>query len=851
MTTPNENEDYDFARSSEIQELLKAATDGGIDTELLREILWLITAHTKLIGFLWTARRLKEILLKISDEWPQVLEEIGIDSWQPVLEWILDNRDQLEKSLGADFARKLNTSKHNPILGSASASFPMYTVLCEPLPGGPAGSHFLLLSAHLLISYILSLRENSSLEDFEKRGSELKWTFSPNSVSTAARAVRRYAMAVNHPLLQSMTVTLPPEDFADYLADAEEPSDMHFAADHRGLVRFLEKCHGLREWNDTTGGGGGSGGGGGKWIGDRFEAPKMTIEKYQQDPDVGEEDQWGSIETVRFQSGSSKSRKERLKSGLHPEEGETEEEVLLSDFDCGITKQDPGSLVRAAHAKARHIAKHNQVFSWTYDTLADAEIGDLLTRLADSYATLQATQPWTQVQISEAETLLFLQVTLWTGCDIERAGTMEIRHAQESFVDGDATQLIVMPSDGTTDRMHWRIKALAPTYASSVTGDPGQFRPSEKFIDLPDVVGMASQIKTMIELPRSSKKVDRRLFQETSEQIVKAAKAWLTKYYPNGRITLQKIESTLWSKLHRHTGDAALASCTISDKHRLASVRLHYTSPWVKDLQQYYTHVVQSMLDLAKSTVAQPSGAKPWLSLSQFGAVGARLCPTKDAVLSMFERLHHDVTAASKYVDRTGFIKYHNLFTLWTVQMFAYSTTCRAIKTPYLPLTSICSSNELASLSDKDDEFRHKTRLVWIPPVLQRQMQSYNRHLDRLRTEPIRGNSKIMQEPCFFLDEGYQCERVRPKTLEPLLEKYIEGLAANTHRRFLRTELLERGCVPEVVDAFMGHWQCGEEPFGAWSSFDFDHYIIELRSHLEPLLRDIGLTKTIQSQIGN
>jgi len=63
--------------------------------------------------------------------------------------------------------------------------------------------------------------------------------------------------------------------------------------------------------------------------------------------------------------------------------------------------------------------------------------------------------------------------------------------------------------------------------------------------------------------------------------------------------------------------------------------------------------------------------------------------------------------------------------------------------------------------------------------------------------------------------------------------------------------LLERGCVPEVVDAFMGHWQCGEEPFGAWSSFDFDHYIIELRSHLEPLLRDIGLTKTIQSQIGN
>jgi hypothetical protein len=43
----------------------------------------------------------------------------------------------------------------------------------------------------------------------------------------------------------------------------------------------------------------------------------------------------------------------------------------------------------------------------------------------------------------------------------------------------------------------------------------------------------------------------------------------------------------------------------------------------------------------------------------------------------------------------------------------------------------------------------------------------------------------------------------------------------------------------------MGHWQSGEEPFGVYSSFDFSEYISELRTYLEPLLSEIGLTRAI------
>lgn len=850
MTTQNEPDTFDFEHSTAIQSLIATAASDGVDTEVLREILWLITAHTKLVGFMSAIRRLRQILQKISEEWPSALDEADVSSWIPVLDWIDHNRPNLKATLGEDFAREFNTTGHNPLMGSASTSFPMYTTLCEPLPKGPAGNQFLLLSAHLLLGYIQALRENSTREDYEKRGAELKWTFSPNSVSAAARAVRRYATSENQHSLLALAVKLSPEEFSEYLEEADVPSDKNFSNDHRAFVRFLEKCHGLRDWKDGPGGGGGSGSGGGKWIGDRFDAPRLAIDKLRQDPDSGEEDQWGSIEMVKFQTGSNQIRKERLKSGLHPEEGEADDDVLLSDFDCGITKQDPGAMVRAARAKARHISKRNQVFSWTYDTLADAEIVELLLQLKGDYEALQSLPQWSDADLLQLEVWLFVQVTLWTGCDVERAMATEICQADRDFDKRAGSQWIVLPSQGPIDRVHWRFKARTPTYATSKNGDPNQLRPHEKFIDLADLVGFAAPIARLIDQSRS-KSMNRKLFQRDPTKIVKMAKDWLVKNFPGGRITLHKIESTLWSKLHRHTGDAAIASCTISDEHHLASVRLHYTSPWVKDLQKHYANVVASMLELTKSTGAKPSLVKPWMSRDQIGAVGARQCPTTDAIRSMFERLSNDIDDASNYVDRLGFIKYHNRLTLFSVQMFAYSTTCRAIKTPYFPLSSICSTKGLASISDKDDEFHHKTRLVWIPPVLQKQMENYDDHICKLRLESIKGDSKILLEPCFFLRADYRVERVRPKTLTPGLNSYIQGVAANTHRRFLRTELLERGCPPEVVDAFMGHWQCGEEPFGTYSSFNFGDYINALRSYLEPLLKDIGITQAIQSRIAH
>ena len=78
--------------------------------------------------------------------------------------------------------------------------------------------------------------------------------------------------------------------------------------------------------------------------------------------------------------------------------------------------------------------------------------------------------------------------------------------------------------------------------------------------------------------------------------------------------------------------------------------------------------------------------------------------------------------------------------------------------------------------------------------------------------------------PCFFLDEDLKPVEVRPKTLVPIMQDFLP-FPVNIHRRFVSSELLDAGCPPEIVSAWMGHWHRGEEPWGKFSSFSFHDYV--------------------------
>ena len=48
-------------------------------------------------------------------------------------------------------------------------------------------------------------------------------------------------------------------------------------------------------------------------------------------------------------------------------------------------------------------------------------------------------------------------------------------------------------------------------------------------------------------------------------------------------------------------------------------------------------------------------------------------------------------------------LRFHNLYTLYTVWQFSFSTACRAIQTPYLHTSKIDIVSGIGTLSDKDN----------------------------------------------------------------------------------------------------------------------------------------------------
>jgi hypothetical protein len=198
--------------------------------------------------------------------------------------------------------------------------------------------------------------------------------------------------------------------------------------------------------------------------------------------------------------------------------------------------------------------------------------------------------------------------------------------------------------------------------------------------------------------------------------------------------------------------------------------------------------------------------------------------------------------------------------------MFAYATSIRSIRTPYLSLDEVDQIEGFAFISDKDNAARNNTRQAWIPPFVISQMAAYADHLQALSSDnpyvidylgARKDSSEQMHQPCeicFFLDPEGKPIEVRPKTISEHMKPYL-ALPPNVHRRFMRYALLsiERppggaGCPPEVVMAWLGHSFQGEEQWGPYSTLGFDEYRTALEHFLLPILEDLGW-KTLTSPL--
>lgn len=214
----------------------------------------------------------------------------------------------------------------------------------------------------------------------------------------------------------------------------------------------------------------------------------------------------------------------------------------------------------------------------------------------------------------------------------------------------------------------------------------------------------------------------------------------------------------------------------------------------------------------------------------------------------------------------------HNIFTVYSVSMLNFLTGYRPVRSPLQCFDDWDQDQSLLFISDKDDVDGYMSRYAYVPPVLEEQLINYSDHRVQIFSELQAINSSLpilrehernlhpqllrildkgdMEEKAlkhysdrvicfpflFLLNDKLQYRELRPS--ECLTQANTDWLQLNSGRHFFRTQLVQRGCTSEIIDAAMGHWDHGNEPFGPYSCLSPTLFKSSIKEHIDQMADD-------------
>lgn len=330
------------------------------------------------------------------------------------------------------------------------------------------------------------------------------------------------------------------------------------------------------------------------------------------------------------------------------------------------------------------------------------------------------------------------------------------------------------------------------------------------------------------------------------------------------RLTANRISDYLFEVIASQDGaDLTTAMFIIGKEHFLGRNPSYYTSMPVTKLQNNYATVCRYIRDQYFSEKPRDNQKHVddvlvggCCETNQNVHVGSPFRPTHETIANLVAELQASLEkSAQTDPDVSKLIQLHNSFTRYTVFMIAFSTGFRAIRDPFLSAAEIDWDSGFAVLSDKDNEDSYNSRLICLPPVCLQQLKFFREHqqnalyrfnilIPDIFSMPDRPRRDLPGRYMFFAEETENSGEYESLTLRPALVgrglQSVYALPFNSSRHYLRSCLLERQCPIEVINAFMGHFERGEEPWGVFSGLSPFVYRDALMDKLIPLLKDDG-----------
>lgn len=276
---------------------------------------------------------------------------------------------------------------------------------------------------------------------------------------------------------------------------------------------------------------------------------------------------------------------------------------------------------------------------------------------------------------------------------------------------------------------------------------------------------------------------------------------------------------------------------------KFARTRIHYTLADSRQLGVTYRACTNTLLDGVGCSGQFSLRDQPRASVY----LGTPFCPEEKTVRRLAEKLQAKLDEKSlSMVDR------HNYVALYTSMLISFGTGYRAIHDPSFREMEIDPQWGLGVIADKGSA-DYRTRYVYLAPVVLDQITYYREHM-----QVMYARLGVVNPSLFSLVKANDCEGV-PLNLfwlagdvEPLelltpgkvrkilRDEFDYAIPVNAGRHYLKYHLIKAGCSPELVEAQLGHWEAGQEPWGPFSNLDLLDFTRQMGEYIPKLLECSG-----------
>ncbi|WP_417596196.1 hypothetical protein [Oceanospirillum sp.] len=509
--------------------------------------------------------------------------------------------------------------------------------------------------------------------------------------------------------------------------------------------------------------------------------------------------------------------------------------VCIDDIDSKNAPSNPRSM-------ARHISMSNQCLKVDWGRLTHTEMAQVMNAIMADLSS-------GKLKAHQQEVLVMLLLSIWLGRSIDELKTL----CWLGLNARPDKNKIYIQDDCEGKVSHFVFSPVKPSLKKHLSAKKKQHvYPQAEFIKLPDILHLGSIIEAFCKPAKMKEKDSALIFTRRVSTYKDGIRAFIGSLDISARVSLPRLHHYLHRNLvFESNADLVDATLLTSQFRTPVHTLLHYTATSEARLTDIYLRTVKACL--AKLKKAGMKNLEGVLKDSQLFApvnldksfAGSPSSPKSASVRIALDRIRKDLMASQESSRER-----HNLFTLYNFLFQSYQVGIRAVLNPFLWLENIVEidgSLDVVMLSDKDNENYFNSRIVPITERLKNQMAVFEKY-HRKKVKRLAKNNSVFSgyfsqpKPSpFFLDQNGNPETLRPKVIERYLRPYLP-LPANSNRKFLRTELNRMGCDQEVIDAFLGHWSRGQEPWGEFSTVSSIELAKAIAPKLDCLAESIGLS---------